>query len=873
MKIILDVDYDFFFNNEHSISTYPWKKYDTNPEEFYKLHSHYNFIPVVQHDEALMKWDNDGLFDTVCVHFDHHHDLYIDLSTFFSLKAGQRLTGIHCGNYLAHAIKDGIIRELIWVYPDNKILPSIPYELKKILNKYVAISVLSYSQYIRDWYPRIIKSDVVNAVSALSPDFVPANFFNDFYKFHTVDQDFKTLSAEFAFKSILLGTSPSNARRFSNVNILPRLVRWFYGSHIQNLKELNPSNGKLHISSSQGFASCYGLLHKNKRGWIQGIQRIGHREESIYLYVPPKLNHELNLPFSLYSTNINEHSIGSVSINSGYDHVVFKRLEVKDETQLKTVRQMLKDFGVKLYSEQIFSGKKGVFKLIEQQIPEFSKWMNLEWRACLSLPFIPFYILLFNTRQKGMGYSAPFFPLIYWEQWISRELLPEVKRVSHLTDKGSDSLSHCLEVAIKSIIVAYAENKNPIIAVFSVCYQNIISSQPDNSKNYSESVQLIKQLLATTWKDQANNSWIDCVTESIYYHDDNKPFPNVITNLIRDADRIQLAWVHGYQAKNFSTETGQTLAKLGGIHYETVRSLLTFSNYNYIEFYIRDGQIEILLWHSGLRFIISKGEEPDFDSLACKSSTYNVNRLILYPGTEYLHQHIEKFSIAMNLNVSVVLPYNGEQQDSMLAGHSGSSRFEETLVDLGEINNPNEIDWLHNFPSQQENHGNRNFFLELTHINCHWVLREIMSLIKLGIRIIPYRKNRSRNDILCLTKNDLNEIAKTLIKLKKEDENAIEIGLRGNISWCSIQNHQLSFAIFEPRVSNWVPYSSDSETFLLEGLFVKLKELPSQLPVDCNACPYLFNCLGGESYPMKKGFPVLANPELMKNWNPYKSQA
>ena len=58
MKIILDVDYDFFLNNEHSISTYPWKKYDTNPEEFYKLHSAYNFIPVVQHDEALTKWDN-----------------------------------------------------------------------------------------------------------------------------------------------------------------------------------------------------------------------------------------------------------------------------------------------------------------------------------------------------------------------------------------------------------------------------------------------------------------------------------------------------------------------------------------------------------------------------------------------------------------------------------------------------------------------------------------------------------------------------------------------------------------------------------------------------------------------------------------------
>jgi hypothetical protein len=870
MKIILDVDYDFFFNNEHSISTYPWKKYDTNPEEFYKLHSDYNFIPVMQHDEALMKWDNDGLFDTVCVHFDHHHDLYIDLSNFFSLKAGHRLTGIHCGNYLAHAIKDGIIRQLIWVYPDNKILPSIPDKLEKFLKKYVTISVISYSQYIRDWYPRIIKFDVVSAISALSPDFVPARFFKDFYKFHTVDQEFKKLSAEFAFKSILLGTFPSNARRFSNVYITPRLVRWFYGSLIKNLKVLNPNNGKLHISSSQGFASSYALSLKNKHSWILGIEHIGHRQECIYLYVPPEKNHELNLPFSLYSTNITEDLIATESIISAYDHVVFKQLQVKDEIEFRTVRQMLKDFGVKLYSEQIFSGKKGIFKLIEQNIPEFSTWINLTWSACLSLPFIPFYILLFITRQKGINYSAPFFPLIHWENWISRELLPEVKRVSPLTDEGSRSLSECLEFTINSIILAYAENKNPIIAVFASCFQYIINSQPDNLKNSYESVKLLRQLLVNSWKDYGNNLWTEYLADLSYYNDDNKLLPNSIAILTRDADRIKLAWEHGYQAKNFFTKTGNTLAKLGSIHLDTVRSLLTFSDCSYIEFNIRDGKTIITLWNSGCRFIISKEGEPDFEDLTCKVSTYNVNKLILNPGTEFLQEQVCKFAIVMNLNVSLVLSYKREQKDLTLISCSNSFIFEEIFIDLGVIKNTIEIDWLRNFKFQQEKQLNWNYLIEITHNNCPWILRKIIALIKLGINIIPYRKNRSQNDILCLTKSDHNKIAKSLIKFKKEDENAIELRLRGNISWCSIQNYQLSFTIFEPRVSNWVPYHSDSDIVELDNLFLKLKQLPNQLPNNCNSCPYLFNCLGGESYPLRDGFPVLANTELMEKWKPYK---
>ena len=79
---ILDVDYDFFFDMEESISDAPWKKLsdDHSLEEFIGRYSDINFKQIIAHDEAIKLLVDNNVSNATCFHIDYHHDWYIDLS-------------------------------------------------------------------------------------------------------------------------------------------------------------------------------------------------------------------------------------------------------------------------------------------------------------------------------------------------------------------------------------------------------------------------------------------------------------------------------------------------------------------------------------------------------------------------------------------------------------------------------------------------------------------------------------------------------------------------------------------------------------------------------------------------------------------------
>lgn len=88
------------------------------------------------HYEAFPTWREAGLSGLTCVHVDAHLDVMAEGFTKESLDGIARATtreelevyrgnprlpwgGFHCGNYLYPALKDGTVRELIWVVPPH----------------------------------------------------------------------------------------------------------------------------------------------------------------------------------------------------------------------------------------------------------------------------------------------------------------------------------------------------------------------------------------------------------------------------------------------------------------------------------------------------------------------------------------------------------------------------------------------------------------------------------------------------------------------------------------------------------------------------------------------------------------------------------
>lgn len=93
-------------------------------------------VPMEEHHEAYFLWKSLGIQDAWCWHFDAHLDIGregLDSSRLAALKGcqssleaeGKQLLGscylpwggLHCGNYLYPAIKEGIVGRLNWVLP------------------------------------------------------------------------------------------------------------------------------------------------------------------------------------------------------------------------------------------------------------------------------------------------------------------------------------------------------------------------------------------------------------------------------------------------------------------------------------------------------------------------------------------------------------------------------------------------------------------------------------------------------------------------------------------------------------------------------------------------------------------------------------
>ena len=145
--IIIDLDYDFFFDSEDYILNNPWKKRTKNFYEFKKLHSYLNFHPIIGHDEALDLWQEKKIKNATCLHIDHHHDLYENENTFFSTYENQYSDSLNYANYLYFALRKNIVENIIWVYPDSKKEIEEIRLFKKLLDVGNSFYSIPYSLY------------------------------------------------------------------------------------------------------------------------------------------------------------------------------------------------------------------------------------------------------------------------------------------------------------------------------------------------------------------------------------------------------------------------------------------------------------------------------------------------------------------------------------------------------------------------------------------------------------------------------------------------------------------------------------------------------------------------------------------------------
>ncbi|WP_041274941.1 hypothetical protein [Desulforamulus reducens] len=170
MALYLDIDIDYFINPIIKESRANHRPLD---DRSYYINDPYQLFSIIKHKEIALgqkryiftnhmqshlRWWLNGKSDNTIIHIDAHSDLYgnprVDLS---------KLERLGCQNFLWHSIREGLISEIYWVFPDKAL---------DLTDNNIVMSMFTVDQ-IKNYY---LKDNILNIeINCLLPGGQPKN--------------------------------------------------------------------------------------------------------------------------------------------------------------------------------------------------------------------------------------------------------------------------------------------------------------------------------------------------------------------------------------------------------------------------------------------------------------------------------------------------------------------------------------------------------------------------------------------------------------------------------------------------------------------------------------------------------------------------
>ncbi|MDO9018008.1 MAG: hypothetical protein Q8S73_40080 [Deltaproteobacteria bacterium] len=173
METWLSVDCDFFFDSPADTVVAPSKRIAIPLDD---LCARLPAVPEggtllgLDHHELLEVWDREGVRGVRCVHVDAHHDLFPDYNRAWELPLGARGDRVGVGDYLFHALREGVVDHLTWVCPPCLDPAAASREVEASLGSHLSrlVEVIPFARW--SWTGDAIS----RCFLSLSPEWTPA---------------------------------------------------------------------------------------------------------------------------------------------------------------------------------------------------------------------------------------------------------------------------------------------------------------------------------------------------------------------------------------------------------------------------------------------------------------------------------------------------------------------------------------------------------------------------------------------------------------------------------------------------------------------------------------------------------------------------
>jgi radical SAM protein with 4Fe4S-binding SPASM domain len=571
MNILYDIDLDFFLDSERSLAEcFEPKRFVLSPGE---LLSHCAGAPYalhVEHAEALAAWDKESLRDWECWHFDAHHDLGANDACFqLMLPPGRRADHINSGNFLFHALREGIISRLHWIYPDW-----LPFSEEYLPQGFP--SAMRERIVCRPW------SEVARALPApqrvdisFSPAFTPLEslrFLADFLPVGEDDLDWFMERLLRERNRALLGMPPEPLW-LPDVRTSPLGLDLYHGSP---LPELNTLRGfPLYLSPSPAVACCFGLPLADDGGWIHGVDHLGAAMPVTYLAVPSEKADFLETSMTLYSVRGTK-SCCPAGMLHGYEYSTDEPCLVRESRFYPSVRDALEEHGVQVGLRGEIRMPPDLTARARQRQNEVEAFLEMPLDAILCLPALEASLAIFlsglpDAPPGGFDSTSPCF----WRNYLFRVLLPLCAPLHFLPKNRFHGLEHSIFTARMAALLACRKCR-PLAPMLAACLHD--AARKDDSpgtQHARDSAKLSALFLqaSSSRLPELSEKEREKIVDAVARHADPAKSASDTGACLQDADRLRLAWEEGVRPEFFSTAGGLALARDGA---QAAQNLLTF---------------------------------------------------------------------------------------------------------------------------------------------------------------------------------------------------------------------------------------------------------------------------------------------------------
>ena len=334
----------------------------------------------------------------------------------------------------------------------------------------------------------------------------------------------------------------------------------WHSSPVGGVTTLKPRGGKLWVSTSAAFASCFAARPYSNLGYFQGVDRVAKNSPTVYLVVPAGGEALLNDPCNLYQTHVSSLEVRQAGV-SGYEMVIYNEAKVELSKVFGSCREALDHYEVELLTLADSGPPDAKLEILCMPYRQaLEALLQLPLQVALRLRCKRWAIATFIVARRIESITT--LTIRQLRAIIERWWLPLVGEECGLAERGYHSIEHLVETALIAAHIARQEGANPILAALAGLLHDSARIGDEEGTDHAErAVLVLERLFGRTAPLLFSREDLVRLRSSITDHASGQTTVDPNIGACWDADRLRLAWERGVDAKFFSTQAGLKMAE------------------------------------------------------------------------------------------------------------------------------------------------------------------------------------------------------------------------------------------------------------------------------------------------------------------------